>query len=677
MKLWVVVALAACGHASGGQHEAAPAVLTGPIPDAAPEVVPAPLPPPQVVNGGAKRAAIEAPHAGGIIALAMSPDGRVALSCDELAGTRLWPALDGSREPIVVDLPQPRQLAVAVTGDGYQAIVLDQGGGLYVAQLDRDGTTRSHTSFEPDPAFVAVAMSGGGAIAWRADQTLTLIAPDGRVHGRIAVGPGERLVAIAASGGRAAALVDSGTKRRARWIATAPALAWGGWIDAVDAGDELALSPSGTRVATIEHVEGKAPTLHAYEVSPGHSLANVAIGDARGIGFSDDDHVAYGLPRSIGWMPLTGAAKVSATEAFASATPRVPIASGGNRVISASAGELVIASPDANQYLGYALESPSVAQVAGEGHLLIGLGTTLVELDKSLATARQPSLPFHGDAALAELRWLGGDDWLVEVTDGEGKTELAIADLAHGTQHELRSKMASVPVLMYEPSTRLVTLSLGDTPEVDRYDPGTHKLERVASLARPKGYEQAELVPLAPARAGGAELVRVTMREKPTIQWVHDARDPGKAAASVSVDGASFAGADPAGHVFLWRTTPSGQLELGVYDAGKPIGKLPNDGPVALWPAPSGDRVIEVGQRSVALFKLDGTRLWVQALAGTTEALWLSDGAIAVISAAGIARLDPASGAVTAARCGWGFGLSAKPHPESPRIEPACVQLEH
>jgi len=46
------------------------------------------------------------------------------------------------------------------------------------------------------------------------------------------------------------------------------------------------------------------------------------------------------------------------------------------------------------------------------------------------------------------------------------------------------------------------------------------------------------------------------------------------------------------------------------------------------------------------------------------------------VTAAGIARLDPATGAITAARCGWQFSLAPQPHPPTPKLEPVCTGLE-
>lgn len=94
-----------------------------------------------------------------------------------------------------------------------------------------------------------------------------------------------------------------------------------------------------------------------------------------------------------------------------------------------------------------------------------------------------------------------------------------------------------------------------------------------------------------------------------------------------------------------------------------------------MWPEPSGTRHLEITPTSVALYDLHGTQLWLRQLATSQDALWLTDESIAVASGGGVARLDAASGAVIAARCGWKFGLALKPHPPSLRVEPLCAQL--
>ena len=106
----------------------------------------------------------------------------------------------------------------------------------------------------------------------------------------------------------------------------------------------------------------------------------------------------------------------------------------------------------------------------------------------------------------------------------------------------------------------------------------------------------------------------------------------------------------------------------------KQIGTLPTEGPTLIWPDPKGSQVVETSARDVALVAIDGTRKWSLPIQGVTEALWLDDGTLALISAAGLARLDPATGAITATRCGWRFELSTTPHPVTANVEPVCVQ---
>jgi hypothetical protein len=294
-------------------------------------------------------------------------------------------------------------------------------------------------------------------------------------------------------------------------------------------------------------------------------------------------------------------------------------------------------------------------------------------LDPRLHVAGFPTFPVPAGTQVADLRWLGGDAWAVEASDSDdGATSLVL--VGGGKSKVVRGGLTVSHVLMYEPSTQLLTLSLGNAPSVYRFDPKALALVKVAALGA-DSYTQTELVPLAPARAGGATLLHVSLRDVTTVDWL---RDPAKLAAAtttVRFPGA-IAAADPAGHVFGWESTTSGTVALAVFAAGKRIGTLPADGPVSLWPEPTGEHLVELGMHDVSLVALDGTRVWVQPIEGASQALWLSDGALAIITAAGVARLDSKTGAITSARCGWQFGLSAKPHPQTPRVEPVCVALE-
>lgn len=682
--VWTMLVLVACGsHGGAGTStkETAPTPASRP-----PTSVPTNATPgnqtPSVSTAPGRTEKIEAPHGGAITSLAVSPDGTAVLSVDELGGARLWPALDGSSEPRIVDLPAPRRLAITQDPKGFLIAMLDEVGYLVLTVVDKDGVRISRATPPAEPAFKGLAMTPAGPIAWRADQILFRYNADGTVAEQLPTEPGQRILAITVAGDKAVAVIESGADkltRRARWLTLGPKLAWGAWLKlGDDVSTLLAVSPSGKRLATLAtSAPGTQALLTLFDTATGKPLATQVDQAPIGLGFVDDDHLALGINGSIAWAKLDLNAPVQRPRPNPGAAP-VNLADAGmlgvaaGRAISALNGELMIATPTKIQYLGYELESPAVAAVAPKGQLMIGVGDSFALLDQDLRAVATPQLGVLPTSAVSELRWLGGDDWLVESSRiSDGSTTLALVDAAKGKTSVLRADLAMVQLILHEPSTNLVTLSLGDAPEVSKYDPAKHKLEKLATLPKPKGYEQSELVPVNPDLAGGTNLVVVHMRDRMTIRWLRDPKVLDKGA-SLTVDG-SLAGVDAAGRVYVWQNTPTGPLELVSYVDGKRVGALPTDGPVTLWPDRKGSRVVQVGQRSVGLSGADGKRVWLQPLQFVTEALWLDDGSIVVVSAGGLARLDAATGNVLAARCGWRFGLSPKQHPASARVEPVCA----
>src|SRR4051812_34813593 len=83
-------------------------------------------------------------HTSPIATLAVSPDGSAAVTGDRQGRIRLWPALDGTREPVIVEGPLPQQLAVQRTPTGFAILVLDSARGAQLVQTAADGTLRGH-----------------------------------------------------------------------------------------------------------------------------------------------------------------------------------------------------------------------------------------------------------------------------------------------------------------------------------------------------------------------------------------------------------------------------------------------------------------------------------------------------------------------------------------------------
>jgi hypothetical protein len=623
------------------------------------------------------RPVIEAPHTGAIVELALSPDGAAALTADELGGIRLWPSLDGKHEPRIVSMPIPKQLAVARTPSGFVAVSRDEVGGLYIAKLDATGRTISHVTVAPDPTFVGMAMTELGLLAWRADQSVVLIDGDGAIRHRLTTEPAERLISIAVSGKRAIALIDKDATRVLRWL-TLDRLTWGAALklDDPDRGDQIALSPSGTRIATV-HIDRKTnqQQIQIVDSAKAATIATAALQPQGSfeLGFIDDDNLALGSQRGIAWMD----AKAGDSKELVGAENRglragVPFGVGDGRAVSVTNGELQLSTPSQSQYLGYDIVAPRFVEAAPNGELVVGTLDKLKHVDKDL---RATGNAFTFGKNVTQFLSLGGNDWLVETADN-GKLALTLVDSASGDVKVLRGDLKESHVLMYEPTSQLVTLSFGSVSEVAHYDPKTKQLDRLASVAKSSAYEQTLFAPLAPKLAHGNQLVQVVMRERPTVKWLRDTRALDKVTTSVTIDG-SYAATDAAGHVYLWRAGQGGKLDLEIYADGKSIAQLPSDGSALLWPDRMGKSVAVVGANAIALFNTtDGKQLWARELGRIQEALWLDDGSLAITSGGGIARLDPASGDVTTARCGWSFGLAGAPHPATSRVESLCAQLD-
>ncbi|MBA3503492.1 MAG: hypothetical protein H0T65_24230 [Deltaproteobacteria bacterium] len=683
--LVLAIACVSCGNPPKGETTPATAP-TPPIPTAAMGSSPGSNVS-TVGSKGARRVRIEAPHGGAINLLSTSVDGKTVVSVDELGGTRLWAALDGSAEPRVIDLPRPTDLVVGAHAKGYVLAMTDSVGGLILQIVDRDGITLQRATMPIEPAYGGVAgATERGVLAWRVDQRIVLLSPDkGSVLSELPTEGGQRLLALAANADKAVAVIDNGTTKRARWITLSPQLAWGAFIEgADDLGSNIALSPSGKRVASLLVTPARGICAIVLDAA-GKLIANEPAPGATAVALPTDDHVALAIQNGVSWIDLSKVKKPQPTRppptTGANAPvpqpiadiPIVGVASGG-RAVGAVNGELVIATPNKSEFLGYELESPAVASAGPNGQLLIGLGETFALLDGKLVASAPPDLQIPSGSAVADVRWLAGNEWLVQSSRlNDGITGINLVDAAGKRTFSVRKGMAMVHMMAHEPSTNLVALSLGDTPELLRHAPGKLELKTVSTMPKPKGFERAELVPVNPSLAGGTHVVVVHMRDRLTIRW---AKDPQRleSASPIVVDG-SLASIDAAGHVYVWQSDANGQLVLAMYRDGKPLGFMPTDGPTALWPDPTGTRVLQVSQRSVAMVGVDTTRKWALPLQGVTEAIWLDANTIAIISAAGIARVDANTGDVQAARCGWRFGLSSKQHPISPRVEPVCTQL--
>jgi len=620
------------------------------------------------------REMIQAPDGAPITALAVTSDGTAAITADETGGMRLWPKLDGTREPCVVELPNPRALAIAKHGAAFFVAWIDSANSLALAELDDRGRTIRHGAIAQDADFLGLAMTDVGLLAWRSDQKVVLYDFDGVQIGGLGTEPGERIIDVAANGTNAVAVVavrgETAETKAVRPIQL-PALAWGKPFDA--GGGEpmgpVAISKSGKRLALATMQDDKTHEIRLVERTTGRLLASTGFDTPMELGFTDEDHVALGLGAGATWLSATKGLPPAAT---GSAEPAELFSTADGVAVTAMGFELQLAKPERAQYLGYGVSSPQIASLAPDRGFVVGADKVLVRLDAALAsTAAKPPAVSDGATVLG-LRWLGGTDYAASMMDANSRFMTAIVSSAGRDGVDVgNAGTRNLQPVRYEPSTHVITQSFGDATAY-RWNPDQRKLEVLATFPRPVPSRERQLVPIAPALAGGKELIDVSVINGTTVTWTDATTKQRSAPVAVS----AFITADVAGHVYAWTVDPAtNQLVISVFDPMKRLGTLPHDGTVTLWPDPQGTRVAELGASQVALYKLDGTLVWKQAIANANQVLWPGDDSVAVITASGIASLDAATGTVKTARCGWMFGLQATIHNSSVRLEPLCTQL--
>ncbi|KIG15397.1 hypothetical protein DB30_05593 [Enhygromyxa salina] len=133
-------------------------------------------------------ASVGVPHGAAITMIAVDPLGGAALSRDASGGVRLWPALDGSREPLVVPIRDPRSMALASDGaGGWTLALLDAAGGGRIVGVDESGKMQPLASLSPtDPLTDIVVMPGGKQlVAVGGDHVLRLLDPHGAELSRL------------------------------------------------------------------------------------------------------------------------------------------------------------------------------------------------------------------------------------------------------------------------------------------------------------------------------------------------------------------------------------------------------------------------------------------------------------------------------------------------------------
>ncbi|HEY0252945.1 MAG TPA: hypothetical protein VGC41_15525, partial [Kofleriaceae bacterium] len=173
-------------------------------------VAPTATPPPAVPI--ARPPVVTAVPNSAIQLIALSADGNSAVTASAHASLRLWPTFDGSREPIVIAGPEPKQLAL-VHASGFAIAIIDSAGIPTIERYAEDGTVMSRAQL--DQTVAQIVATPTGFIALATDGRLLAIDPGNLVPRMVA--PPARVIGLAATGKDVLAIVED-QQVTGRWL---------------------------------------------------------------------------------------------------------------------------------------------------------------------------------------------------------------------------------------------------------------------------------------------------------------------------------------------------------------------------------------------------------------------------------------------------------------------------
>ncbi len=687
----------ACAACNADPAPPAPSALTLHAPPGKPEVPP-----------------IGVPHGGSIQRVAITEQADAAISLDALGSLRLWPALDGTREPIAIELPNAHTIAIAPSGRDLLVAILDVSGSVRLLRYTREGRARGSAQVPGEAVIEDLVAIDGGVLVARRDRSIERYDADGTLRGRIALEPGEALGALATRRGGAAALIGHPVVKPAvplppergdfvekpqapvrtvdnadalRWIELADGLRWGGRVT-VPADlqlDQLAISPSHHRFATVSqdtfvlHVfDGTTATATPVE---GNEPTRVFGTPTASPGFIDDDHVAR-VTSTIEWWVATTADPMTKDpwKAYAgsSTTPVTNECSaiGDGLVVSGYGSNLALQSMAETRFLGW--RDPATGEVATNilASLTLDVGQRLLTLDRRLERTSEIAFADHGHAKPSQLWWLDANHAITQQRSAsesstQRRQELTLVDLRHD---DVRVAVGTYNyVQRVEWNAELRTLAVVADGEIKRFtvDPQANTLTELPVIKVPSNFENVRL--LDPKRADGANLVVIRVDGQTggrLAYWLTDSATTNYGL--TTKEGTLLDG-------FVAGISPTGAL----FSRGDSGIVMTHGGQKKLYPQlladwisadRSGERLLALHQGQLTLFDPAGTERWHQTVWGAQRAMFSPDGTQVVIQTqGGVVALDAGTGARTAMVCGFSFGLMTKP-PElrALNVAPVC-----
>jgi hypothetical protein len=673
----VLVAVVACGH---GAEDAA---ITTPL-----------RKPERIVTG--------VPPGGFINAVALTEQADAALTIDTLNELRLWPSLDGKRQPIPIPAQGIAAIALGHAGDELLASLLDQAGAVKLLRIGRDGVIHAKVQLPGDVAIEQIDAIDNGVLVMRVDQSIERYSADGKLLGRLVAGPGEKLGALAVRHGNAAVLIvgtDPGPDddkhevkvvpptfaapepelaSMLRWIVIGDDLRWGTSIKLPTQIDShvLALSPNHHRIGVID---ARMMVVEVFDLDPlpnHHAGPTLTASITDPIGFADDDHLAI-TQNAVQWWT---APTVKPDHDPWDVQPQIPeaMAPGGTGgaigdglVVSGFGSSLALSDYKGARYLGWKNVGTGVTTALGSRIALMTSTTHVLWLDDRLAQQGESDVTDLPGSTPQYSIWLDPHHVIVERAVGD-RYKIDLLDTQHVDKPIAIGTFAFVERLEYEPELHAVMI--GTSGELARFVLDVDH-DTATALPTLKTSTQVQAVHLVdPARANGTIAVVTTYDDDG--QRIVLYREP-KAAAklvkptkSFSVESQVVIGSDNTGTVFL--RTPTG---IESKRDGKTVTKFPPELIAdSITASHDASQLAVIHGNELVMVDAKGTERWRKPVWGAVTVVFTTDNRRLVVrTSGGVVSLDAATGERIAAVCGYGFGIEDKAPPVNALgVTPVC-----
>jgi hypothetical protein len=655
-----------------------------------------------------EKAAAGVPHGGPITHVAVTEKADAAVTVDNLGGLRLWPSLDGKREPVPFTVNGAEALAITHVGDELLVGVVDQAGAGHLVRFSRGGVQRGKIQLPGEVAIDQIAAIDGGMLVARNDQSIERYDAAGTLRGRIAADPSTSFGTLVVRHGLAAVMLvgretsdGSATlpKRRRqkkppppvvvveharalRWITLGDGLAWGATIEVPKNIDPhaLAISPSHKRVLLAELQTGQVDLFDVGATALTEVAGDGVITSQGGsIGLLDDDHAVAVAFSTVHWLiaktakkPDVDPWKIETSPTQESVNDQV-YAIGDGMFVSALGPNLVKQDLHDTTYLGWSDVASGNVIVSGVGVGLEPRNGHMVWLDRNLQRENEVDVSELGYGPLARTWWLDPNHAVLERGGKNNMTDVFLVDVRH---HEVNVALGTyryIQQISYVDDVGMIAIVVAG--EIHRFKVD---LEYDKTTALPTLLGNVQMQPfrlLDPARANGLVAIGVGFDEiGARVTFWRDAQTSTIQAAKAKAGLLGMpVGIDATGMLYVRIDDTVTGVRDGKDVVHFPIGEVAD----MLVANAAGDRLAGIHAAELSVYDPRGGLKWRQNVWGVQAMLFTRDGTRLVVrTTGGLLMLDAATGERLSAACGFTFGIMTKtPAATALNTRPVCEDL--